>query len=116
MSLGERLRNIREQRGYTQDELAELLDVGQQQIHRWEANKSDPSTDAIAGLAKILDVTTDYLLGIVDAPDERLQAKEFALDPDEKKVVQAIRNGNFSMLFQTLAKLVKSHNSHIGNG
>lgn len=106
--LGDRLRRIREQRGYTQDELAELLDVGQQQIHRWETNKSDPSTDAIAGLAQILGVTADYLLGLVEDPGQRLQEKEFALAPEERKVVQAIRNGNFAMLFQSLAKLVKS--------
>src|SRR5437773_9004770 len=99
-SLGERLRKMREGRGYTQDELAELLDVGQQQVHRWEANKSDPSTDAIASLAKILGVTADYLLGIVENPDERLQNKELALAPEERKVVQAIRAGNFVMLFQ----------------
>src|SRR5690242_14046503 len=114
-SLGERLRVIREQRGYTQDELAELLDVGQQQIHRWEANKSDPSTDSIAGLAKILGVTADYLLGLADNPDERLQNKELVLAPEERKVVQAIRAGNFAMLFQTLAHLVKSQNIKAGD-
>ncbi len=65
----------------------------------------------ISGLAKVRYVTTDYLLGLVENTDERPQNIEFSLAPDDRKIVQAIRNENFVVLFQTLAKLVKSKNT-----
>jgi transcriptional regulator with XRE-family HTH domain len=104
--LGQRLRQAREQRGYTQEQLADRLGIGQQQIHRWEAGKSDPSSQAIADLARTLEVTADYLLGLVESPISRLEEGEFALAPDERRLVQAVRSGNIVQLFQTLARLV----------
>ena len=51
-------------------------------------------------------VTADYLLGLVEAPAAQLQEGEFALAPDERRLVQAVRSGNLVQLCQTLARLV----------
>lgn len=62
----ERLKNRRENMGYTQDELAELIHGSQKQIWRYESGKGFPSVETLILLAKILETSTDYLLGLTD--------------------------------------------------
>ena len=40
MSFGENLKNVRKQRGVTQEELAEILGVSRQAISKWESGVS----------------------------------------------------------------------------
>lgn len=89
---GDRLKHLREIRGYTHTELAELLEVSYPQIYRYEAGKSDPSGDVISRMANLFNVTTDYLLGITD--DSSPQIRVDNLTPTEKKVLAAMRQGH----------------------
>lgn len=65
----DRIKQVREQLGLTQDELAELVGAEALQIWRWENNKNKPSADWIANLAEALSVSADYLLGLSDEPN-----------------------------------------------
>ena len=62
MTIGERIRERRQELGLTQDELAKTLDVTPQHISAIETDKRAPSLDFLVRLAKMLKVTTDYLL------------------------------------------------------
>ena len=86
---GDRLRSIREKRNLTQDELAARLGFGQSQMTKYENGKSEPTPEIIVRLARELSVTTDWLLGLVDTPDEHLQEED--LSPDERKLLSAFR-------------------------
>ena len=88
---GDRLGLIREQRGYTQAELAEMIGVGTQQIYRYENGKTEPDGDIVAKLARALNVTTDYLLGVTDTPLGTLAG---FLSRDEGQAIEAWRNGD----------------------
>lgn len=65
---GERLRYLRNKRGYTQEQLADALNIGNKQIWRYENEETRPDGLTIARIAKALDTTTDYLLGLTDDP------------------------------------------------
>lgn len=92
MSLrGDRLRDLRIKNGFTQEELAERLDLGLRQIHRYENGETDPSGDIVARIAKELRVTTDYLLGTSDDPT--LDIEEATLSPMERLLILALRQG-----------------------
>lgn len=61
-SMGDRIRRLREQKGLTQKELAELVGVGTHSLSRYENNLRNPSPEIISRLAKALDTTSDYLI------------------------------------------------------
>lgn len=62
MSFGENLKNIRKQRGVTQEELAEILGVSRQAISKWESDSGYPETQKLLVISKTLQVSIDYLL------------------------------------------------------
>lgn len=60
---GDLLRELRDERGLTQDDLANLLNIKRQTYSAWERNISNPDISTIDFLADYYDVSTDYLLG-----------------------------------------------------
>lgn len=62
----ERLLETRTERGFTQCKLANLLSVNQRTVSNWEHNLNEPDFSMLVKIAKSLDVTTDYLLGLQD--------------------------------------------------
>jgi transcriptional regulator with XRE-family HTH domain len=63
-ALGQRLARIRKDRGFTQVELAEKLDVIQAIISDYERGKLRPHPDMLAKLATALQVSADEILGL----------------------------------------------------
>lgn len=62
MILGEKIANLRKQNGWSQEELAEMMNVSRQSVSKWEGSQSVPDLDRILQLARLFSVTTDYLL------------------------------------------------------
>lgn len=60
--VAERIRNLREQKGFTQAELAKKLGITRSSVNAWEMGISVPSTQYIVELASMFGVSTDYLL------------------------------------------------------
>lgn len=81
---GDRIRQIRENLGWTQEYLAEALDVAVLQINRYENNKNEPSAEVVSRLATVLGCSADYLLGLSDDPTPR------HLSPSELKAKERI--------------------------
>ena len=77
---GDRLRSLRLKRGFLQKELAARLDVSIQTISGYEHNSATPTLDNAIELARILNTSLDYLMGIDNNPTVRLynlsEAKE----------------------------------------
>ncbi len=61
-----RLKELRKENQLTQLQLGKLLNISQDTISLWEKGKSLPGVEYIVALAKLYDVTTDYLLGLKD--------------------------------------------------
>ena len=61
--IGEILKNLREEKGLTQDNISELLGIKRQTYSAWERGVSNPDINTVVFLSKYYDVSTDYLLG-----------------------------------------------------
>lgn len=61
MTLREKLIVLREKAGISQMSLAHQLDVSRQAVSRWESGDTTPSMDKLKALAKIYDVSLDWL-------------------------------------------------------
>lgn len=62
MNMGEKILRLRRARGWSQEELAEQLNVTRQAISRWESESSKPDAVKITALCGIFGVSADYLL------------------------------------------------------
>lgn len=62
--IADRIKVLREQKGLTQTALAHMLNITRSSVNAWEMGISTPSTQYIIELAKIFDVSADYLLGV----------------------------------------------------
>lgn len=62
VALGRRLQQTRESRGYTQEALSEMLDVGVQHVSNIERGVTGISLSALVRVCDVLDVSADFLL------------------------------------------------------
>ena len=62
MKLSEKIINLRKSKGWSQEELAEKLNISRQSISRWENETALPDGYNIVQLSELFDVTADYLL------------------------------------------------------
>lgn len=62
MNLPDKLIYLRKQKGLTQSNLAEALNVSRQAVSRWEVGTAVPSTDNLKVLSNLYGVSVDYLL------------------------------------------------------
>lgn len=62
MKLEEKIVLLRKQKGWSQEELAEQLDVSRQAVSKWESGQATPDVDKILKLSQIFGVSTDMLL------------------------------------------------------
>ena len=60
---GQRLKELRKEKGMSQQQLAQYFNTSKVTISAWELNKQEPCIDDIKKLATIFSTTTDYLLG-----------------------------------------------------
>ncbi len=64
MSFGSTIKQLRKKKGYTQDQLANLLNVTPQAISRWENNSAMPDISLLIPIANVFSVSIDTLLGV----------------------------------------------------
>lgn len=68
-SFGTRLRESRKLKGFSQNELAGILNTNHSVIGKYERDDVKPSIDAVKRLAEVLDTTIAYLLGEADSDE-----------------------------------------------
>ena len=82
--LSEKIINLRKSRGWSQEELAERLNVSRQSVSKWESGVSNPDLDKIVAMSTLFGVSTDYLLKDVTA-EEKEPIRDFAREEEEEK-------------------------------
>lgn len=85
------IRELRKERNLTQIQLAEMFNVDQTAVSKWELNKAVPETKILIKLSDYFDVSIDYLLGRTRYyyPDQ-VSSVPFKLTKEEIKLI-----GNF---------------------
>lgn len=66
--LSERIKELRKKRGFTQDQVAEMLNMKRANFSSYETGRTIPPSNTLGDLANILNTTTEYLLGHTDNP------------------------------------------------
>ncbi len=66
ITFGKRLRELRTERKLSQQELAKIIGTNNSSICDWERGRSEPSLEALVKLCQFFDVSSDYLIGMVD--------------------------------------------------
>lgn len=62
----ERLKEIRQEKGWTQKQLATAINTTDDSVYSWEKGRSQPSIELLYKLCKVLEVSADYLIGLCD--------------------------------------------------
>ncbi len=64
MTIGDRIKDARIKKGITQQQLASYIDVAKSTVAGYETNQRSPDAVKIGAIAKVLDVSGDYLIGV----------------------------------------------------
>ena len=70
---GIRLKELRQEKGLGQKELAKVINTSKQNISRWEKGYFEPDQEITVRLAQFFDVSTDYLLGLENEDGSKTQ-------------------------------------------
>lgn len=81
---GERLKTLRNQKKWTQDEVAKKIGVKRATYGHYESNKNQPDFETLCKLAELFDVTIDYIVGYNLEKTKQLKA---ALDQKYQKTI-----------------------------
>ena len=68
MTVGDTIKSLREDRGYSQKQLAKVLSISAGCLSKYENGKTQIPLDLIIKIADVLNVSVDYLLGRNDLP------------------------------------------------
>ena len=74
MSFGEKLKVLRKERGWSQDEFADHAQIDGRQVSRYENDRVTPSIEVVIKIAHAFNVSLDYLL-LEDVPRRSLQTR-----------------------------------------
>lgn len=88
MTFGEKIRYVRKKRKMSQKQLADLLEIHENLIGRYENDATMPTAPVITKICEALDVPADYLL----------------LDKDEKSISSKITDNELLKQFETIEK------------
>lgn len=89
-----RLYELRKAKGYSQDELADLIGVSRQAVSKWERGESSPDTDNLISLAKLYGVSIDELLDYQPQNSQSAQNTQEAQDAQSNSQNENDNNTN----------------------
>ena len=84
-NIGERIYNLRKERGVSQEELAFALNVSRQTVSRWERNTVSPTLENLESLSNFFGVNSSYFIGEEIATAEEQPAEEVATFEEVKR-------------------------------
>lgn len=93
-SLGDRIANLRKELDINQKELATKVGITEASLSRYENNLREPKSEIIVRLAKALETSTDYLLGVNDntniSKEDKLIIENLSVSEKIKKLLEKI--------------------------
>lgn len=116
MNFSDKLQILRKSKGYTQEELAEKLNVSRQAIAKYEAGQSYPDINNLIQISNLMHVTVDYLVR-----DQECSITPTQSDRDDKTEIiafrlKAIRNTYAAFMNEVDATRFDSHDFRFQEG
>ena len=101
MTISERIRLIRQQKELSQTELAQQTGINVKTLSRYELGNTIPPADALAAIAKVLEVSADYL---ITGEEADIQDKELY---KRFQVIQNIKGDQKKMILSFLDMAIR---------
>ncbi len=101
MIFADKLIDLRKKNGWTQEELAEKMQVSRQSVSKWEGAQSIPDLEKILRLSQLFGVSTDYLI------KDELELAEFTESSEDRPALRQVtmeEANEFLALSQQVAK------------
>jgi len=108
MTLGTRLKQLREERNITRKELSNLMNITYSSLSKYETNERFPEKELLVRLADYFDVSLDYLLGRSNArkTNEPLNSAFHSIS------TEGLEEKDIEMVKAMVERLKESHNSN----
>lgn len=100
MNLGERIKFCRQNAGFSQEKVADLVGVSRQAVAKWESGQSAPNTKNLFKLAEIFGTTVDMLLDSpISGSADSCEEKSSLYKTEYKKVLATCLKQNIKAAF-----------------
>lgn len=86
-----RLKELRIERGFSQQALADSIGISQQRINGYENDEYQPDIDTLKNMATFFDTSIDYLVGLVDIRTPITKVKKYELNEIESELLDSFR-------------------------
>jgi transcriptional regulator with XRE-family HTH domain len=63
LNIGSKISALRKEKGWSQNDLAQKIEASREIIGKYERNENLPSIEMVSKIAKVFDVTVDFLIG-----------------------------------------------------
>lgn len=103
MTIGETIKKLRHEHGYTQEQLAEFLNISASAVSQWETDRVTPDLTQIPLLADLFEVSADVLLGI-DVGNKQRRISELY-----QQIFEVARTGEHPAAIQMLEEGLKKY-------
>lgn len=113
MEIGKKLKDARMKSGFTQEMVAEKINVSRQTISNWENEKSYPDIISVIELSSLYSISLDDLLKGDDAMMEHLQESTNVVKSNQKLLRAIILNIIVVILLVTLGMLLPSKSYYL---
>lgn len=104
MTIGQKIKQLRENLGISQPELAKKIGVSKGTISFWENDINEPKASYIISLAKYFNVSADFLLGI----NKEINNKERIQKPEILAIYNTLTRPHKNMLLGFAKELLKT--------
>lgn len=99
MLFSERLRELRQNKGLSQSQLADALNISKSAISMYELGKREPDLETLEGIADFFNVDINYLIGKEDG-------SMYYLDPEAAEIAQEVQSRpELKILFDATRKV-----------
>jgi transcriptional regulator with XRE-family HTH domain len=118
MNLGERLKYLRKQQRWTQEQLAQHLNISRSQISKWENGDLLPDVQSLEKLSNLYNVSVDFLIGKHSSKKELLREvrRLYQTDDISEKTIDIIdylkQNPDIEEAIYSLAQLPGKKRKH----
>ena len=85
------LKQLREEKGVSQQKLADAIGSNQQSIHRYEKGDYEPDIRTLSLMADFFDTSIDYLVGRTDIRKKIEPVESYALNNEEQRLLNEVR-------------------------
>lgn len=87
----QRIRERRKQLNMSQEDLAAAINTSQGQVSRYEKGDNDPTSEVLLQIARALNTSTDWLLGLTQYPEPQVLGQA-DLNDTERQIIQTLRS------------------------